>query len=192
MKLRRFIVILPIALAAEPALGAPADYQLNKDHTDVTFTIDHLGFSLKHGWFRDISGVLNIDPNTPESAKLDVTLKSASVDTNHAQRDKDISGAGWLDVAQFPDIRFVSTKVARIGADAADVTGDLTLHGVTKPVTLHVKLNKSAPSPFTGQPTLGFAATGSLKRSDYGMTQFLPQIGDEVNIAIDAEFAGPK
>jgi len=185
-------MVAGLLLIAAPAAAAPAAYQLNKDHTDVTFTINHLGFSLKHGWFRDISGVLNIDPSAPESGKLDVTIKSGSVDTNHAQRDKDISAPGWLDVAQFPDIHFVSSKVARTSPDAADVTGALTLHGVTRPVTLHVKLNKSGPSPFTGQPTLGFTASGALKRSDYGMTQFLPMIGDEVDILIDAEFAAPK
>lgn len=184
--------IIALTLLATPALGAPAAYQLNKDHTDVTFTISHLGFTSKHGWFRDISGVLTIDPAAPEGAKLDVTIKSASVDTNHAQRDKDISAPGWLDVARFPDIRFVSTKVSRLGPDTADVTGDLTLHGITRPVTLHVKLNGSGPNPFDGSPTLGFTAKGSLKRSDFGMTQFLPAIGDQVDIVIDTEFSGEK
>lgn len=177
---------------AAPAVAAPLAYQLNKDHTDVTFSINHLGFSAKHGWFRDVAGVLVIDPGAPEGAKLDVTIKSASVDTNHAQRDKDLSGAAWLDVARFPDIRFVSTKVSRLGPDTADVAGDLTLHGVTKPAVLHVKFNGAGPNPFNGTPTLGFSATTSLKRSDFGMNQFLPAIGDEVDVVIDSEFSGPK
>ena len=186
------IAAAALALAAAPAVAAPAAYQLNKDHTDVTFTVNHLGFSLKHGWFRDLSGVLTIDPAAPEGGKLDVAIKTASVDTNHAQRDKDITAPGWLDAAKFPEIRFVSTKLARTGADTAEVTGDLTLHGVTRPVTLQVKLNKSGSNPFSGQPTLGFTATGALKRSDYGMTQFIPMIGDAVDIVIDAEFSAPK
>jgi polyisoprenoid-binding protein YceI len=190
--LKTAIVPFGLLLAAAPAMAAPAAYQLSSDHTDVTFTINHIGFSMKHGWFRDVSGVLNIDPAAPEGGKLDVTIKSSSVDTNSAQRDKDISAPGWLDVAKFPELRFVSTKVARTGSDTADVTGDLTLHGVTKPVTLKVKLNKAGPSPFTKQPSLGFTATASLKRSDYGMTQFLPAIGDQVDIVIDSEFSAPK
>jgi len=180
------------ACTAAPGFAAQTTYQINKDHTDVVFTVNHIGYTMKHGWFRDISGTLLIDTLAPEGAKLEVTIKSGSVDTNHAQRDKDISKPGWFDVAQFPDIRFVSTKVTRLGADAADVTGNLTLHGVTHPLVLHVKLNKAAPSPFGQQPTLGFTATGSLKRSDYGMTQLLPIIGDQVDIVIDSELSASK
>lgn len=184
--------VAAMTLIATPAFAAATTYQLNRDHTDVSFSINHLGFSAKHGWFRDVSGTLVIDPAAPEGAKLDVTIKSGSVDTNHAERDKHISAPGWLDVGRFPDIRFVSTKVSRLGNDLADVTGDLSLHGITKPVTLRVKFNKSGVNPFDGTPTLGFTATGSLKRSDFGMAEFLPAIGDQVDIVIDTEFSGSK
>jgi polyisoprenoid-binding protein YceI len=192
MKLAKFAVLPVVALMAAPAHAAPVAYTINKDHTDVTFEISHVGFSMKHGWFRDIAGTLNLDAAKPESSKVDVTIKAASIDTNHTQRDKDLLGAGFLDGAKFPEMHFVSTKVARTGDNTADITGNLTLHGVTKPLVLHAKLNKMAPNPFDQTPTAGFTATGSLKRSDYGVSSAIPMIGDEVAITIDAEFSGKK
>jgi polyisoprenoid-binding protein YceI len=179
-------------LAASSAQAAPQTYKLVKDHVNVTFSINHIGFSNTHGWFREPDGTLVLDADKPEASKVDITVNTASIDTNQAQRDKDLSGGQWLDVAKFPTMHFVSTKVTRTGQDTADVTGDLTLHGVTKPLVLKTKLNKLGPSPFGGTPTVGFSATGSLKRSDYGIATFLPNIGDEVQIVIDAEFNQPK
>ncbi len=181
-----------LALLAGAAQAAPQTYKLVKDHVDVTFSINHMGFSNTHGWFRDLDGVLVLDADKPEASKLEVTVDTGSVDTNQAQRDKDLQGAVWLDVAKFPQMTFVSTKVTRTGADTAEVQGDLTLHGVTKPLVLKTKMNKLGPSPFGATPTVGFTATGAIKRSDYGIATFLPAIGDDVAIVIDAEFNQPK
>lgn len=180
------------ALIAGTACAAPVVYSLNKDHTDVVFEVSHFGFSNKHGWFRDMSGTLNLDTDKPEGASVSVTIKTASIDTNHAKRDQDLSGPPFLNVAQFSDMSFVSTRVVKTGVDTADITGNLTLRGVTKPLLLHAKLNKIAPNPFDHTPTAGFRATGALKRSDFGVSAFLPMIGDDVAITIDAEFSAAK
>lgn len=190
--MKRVAIATLLALLPASAIGAPATYTVNKDHTDVVFEIDHVGFSMKHGWFRDIAGTLTLDEARPEASKVDITIKAASIDTNHEQRDKDLTGAQFLDVAKFPEMRFVSTKVTKTGANTADIEGSLTLHGVTKPLILHAKLNKLGPNPFDQTPTAGFTATGSLKRSDFGISTFVGPIGDEVAITIDAEFAGKK
>jgi polyisoprenoid-binding protein YceI len=97
----------------------------------------------------------------------------------------------FLDTAKYPEMRFVSTKVTRTGAETFRIEGDLTLHGVTKPLTLEATLNKAAPNPFDKRPTVGFSATGSLKRSDFGIGTYIPVIGDAVQIVIDAEFNHP-
>lgn len=163
-------------------------YRLEKTHVDLLFTIDHAGFSQKHGSFRTMDATLQYETQRPEQSQIAVTVETASLDTGDAARDRDVKGDQFLDVVKFPQMRFVSTKVTPGPDHALLVEGNLTLHGVTKPLTLHAKLNKAAPSPFDKRPTLGFSATGSLKRSDFGITTYLPLIGDVVNIEIDAEF----
>ncbi|MGC1458095.1 MAG: YceI family protein [Steroidobacteraceae bacterium] len=180
--------VLMLGFAGSGAYAAPAHFVLSKDHTDVVFEVSHVGYSMKHGWFRDISGTLIFDAKKPESSSVDVTIKSGSIDTNNAQRDKDLSGQNFLDAVKFPDLHFVSTRVVRRGNQTLDVEGSLTLHGITRPIVLHTKLNKSGPNPFNHAPTVGFTAHGSLMRSDYGIASMIPILGDEVSIVIDAEF----
>jgi polyisoprenoid-binding protein YceI len=188
--------ILPLAialiLAVASASAAPTLFTLSKDHTDVVFEINHAGFSMKHGWFRELSGTLSFDAEKMESSSVDVTIKTNSIDTNHQERDKDLSSQRFLDAAKFPDMHFVSTKVIRTGEQTLDVEGNLTLHGVTRPLVLHAVLNKSGPNPFTHAPALGFTATATLKRSDFGISIAIPLIGDTVSMTIDAEFNEAK
>ena len=188
--------ILPLAIAVTfavtPALAEPKMLTLNKDHTDVVFEIDHAGFSMKHGWFREMSGTLSFDEKHWESSTVDVTIKTGSIDTNHQERDKDLSGPKFLDAVNFPNMHFVSTKVTRTGDHTLDIEGNLTLHGVTRPLVLHAVLNKAAPNPFSHAPTLGFTANAALKRSDFGVAAGIPLIGDTVSMKIDAEFDEPK
>jgi polyisoprenoid-binding protein YceI len=115
-----------------------------------------------------------------------------SISTNLVKRDHDLQDHNWLDAVQYPEMHFVSTKVVRRGKNKLDVTGNLTLHGVTKPLTLHTTVNRIGNTPFGGAQTAGFSATGTLKRSDYGIRELLPMIGDDVAIEIDAEFQVPK
>jgi polyisoprenoid-binding protein YceI len=186
------IAITLLAFAASTAFAAPIAYELNKDHTDVTFRINHAGFTMKHGSFADISGTLKLDADHLDASSVDITVAIDSIATNHAKRDQDLQSAKWLDAVQYPSMHFVSTKVARKGANKLDVAGTLTLHGVSRPLVLHATVNRIGASPFGGTQTAGFSATGTLKRSDYDIKGLIPMIGDEVAIEIDAEFAVPK
>ncbi len=184
--------LLPCLAAASLAQSATAQYHLEKTHVDLLFAIDHLGFTQKHGSFRDLDATLNCDPDALEACRVEVVVQLASIDTAFAARDNDLRSDKFLNVAQFPEMRFTSKRVTRTGTNGIRIDGELTLHGVTKPLTLDATLNKVGPNPFDQRPTLGFSAHGTLKRSDFGITGLLPFIGDEVLITIDAEFNRPK
>jgi polyisoprenoid-binding protein YceI len=186
------IGITLLACATSTAFAAPSAYELNKDHTDVTFRINHAGFTMKHGSFADISGTLKLDADHLDASSVDVTVAIDSIGTNQAKRDHDLQSDKWLDAVQYPTMHFVSTRVVRKGANKLDVAGTLTLHGVSRPLVLHATVNRIGASPFGGTQTAGFSATGTLKRSDYGIQGLIPMIGDDVAIEIDAEFAVPK
>jgi len=187
--MRRFILpATVIALGSASGALATETYQLEKTHADLLFSIDHAGFTQKHGSFRDFDGTLQYDAAKPENSKVEITVKTASLDTALPARDKDLTSENFLDVAKYPEMRFVSTKVVPGPNQELRIEGDLTLHGVTKPITLQAKLNKVGPNPFDKRPTLGFSAGGSLKRSDFGMSRAIPLIGDVVTITIDVEF----
>jgi len=187
------ICIALLACAASTAFAAPIAYELKKDHTDVTFRINHAGFTMKHGSFADVSGTLNLDADNLDASSVEVTVAINSIATNQGKRDHDLQAPNWLDAVQYPTMHFVSTKVVRRGTNKLDVAGTLTLHGVAKPLTLHATVNRIGTSPFGGgAQTAGFSVTGTLKRSDYGIKELIPVIGDEVAIEIDAEFAVPK
>lgn len=179
-----FLAALGIASTSEAA----ETYKIDKNHADLMFSIEHAGFSRKHGWFHDFEGVLQYDAASPQNSKVEVTVKTTSVDTALEARDKDLKSDKFLDDAKFPEMRFVSTGVVPGANQALRIEGNLTLHGVTKPIVLDAKLNKAGPNPFDKNPTLGFSATGNLKRSDFGITTYIPMIGDVVEIAVEVEF----
>lgn len=188
--MQRYVVpIALIALGAASSAFASETYRIEKTHADLLFSIDHAGFTHKHGWFREFDGSLQYDAAQPQSSKVEVTVKTDSLDTALPARDKDVKGEKFLDTGKYPEMRFVSTKVVPGANQELRVEGNLTLHGVTKPFTLNAKLNKAGPNPFDKRPTLGFSATGLLKRSDFGITSFIPVVGDLVTITIDVEFS---
>lgn len=147
-----------------------ADYKVDKEgqHAFIDFKISHLGYSFIHGTFKDWDGEFSFDAAKPEASKISVELKTASVFTNHAERDKHISSKDFLDVAKFPEAKFVSTSVKSTGAKTADVTGDLTLHGVTKPVTIKATFNGEGKDPWGGERA-GFDGTTTLNLNDFGI-----------------------
>jgi polyisoprenoid-binding protein YceI len=177
-----------LALGAVSNLMAAEPYRLEKTHVDLLFSINHAGFTQKHGVFRKLDATLQYDAQSPEKSQIAVTVETASLDTGDAGRDQDVKGEKFLDVAKYPEMRFVSTKVTPGPNQTLLVEGNLTLHGITKPLALHATLNKAGPNPFDKRPTLGFSASGSLKRSDFGISTYAPLIGDIVSIEIDAEF----
>ena len=184
-------LIAMLALGVASAAFAADTYHLEKTHVDLLFSISHAGFTEKHGSFRDLDATLQYDSAHPENSQVTVVVKTDSLDTAFPARDQDVKSGKFLDVAKYPEMRFVSTKVTREPDRTLRIDGQLTLHGVTKPLTLHARLNKEAPNPFDKRPTLGFSATGTLKRSDFGIATYIPVIGDAVNLTIDAEFNRP-
>jgi polyisoprenoid-binding protein YceI len=171
------------SLTATPS-GA---YEIDASHTSVLFGISHLGFSNYHGRFNTVSGDLNFDPKDPQKSTVNITIDIASIDTNHAELEGKLKGADWFDVAKFSTATFTSTKVEKLSDTSGKVTGNLTLHGVTKPLTLDVTFNGAGNNPFSNKHTLGFSAKGSIKRSDFGISQYIPAVGDEVALSIEAE-----
>lgn len=171
---------------------AADSFEIDPGHTQVQFAVDRFGFNDTLGVFPDLKGELVLDRANPENSHVEVTVQIASIDTNNAFRDKILVSPPWFDAAKYPTMHFVSTKVERTGDDTAKVTGDLTLHGETHPITLDVKLNKLGAYPVTNGTAAGFSATGMLKRSDFGMkTAPKKFVGDDVSIRIEA-LAVPK
>ncbi|MQQ37141.1 YceI family protein [Pseudomonas sp. SZ57] len=155
-------------LSAGQAMAA--DYVIDKEgqHAFVDFKISHLGYSFIHGTFKDWSGTFSFDAAKPEASKINVDLKTASLFTNHAERDKHISSKDFLDVGKYPQAKFVSTAVKSTGEKTADVTGDLTLHGVTKPIVIKATFNGEGKDPWGGYRA-GFNGTSTLNLNDFGI-----------------------
>jgi polyisoprenoid-binding protein YceI len=163
-------------------------YRLDPEHASLLFKLDHFGFSELVGRFDRFQASLDFDPKRPEAAHLVVLIDPASIDLNLPKFENDLRGPDWFDVAKFPQARFESRTIVVTGEKTGRVTGDLTLHGVTAPVTLDVTFNGGADSLLTGRYTLGFAASGTLKRSTFGLGAYAPAVGDQVTLEIHAEF----
>jgi polyisoprenoid-binding protein YceI len=131
---------------------------------------------------------LTLDGANPAASNLQVSVPTASVTTLSAKLTDELKSAQWLDAATYPAMTFRSTKVTLTGPDTADVAGDLTLHGVTRPVVLKAKLNRGGVNPMTKAYTIGFEVSGHIKRSDFGVSQYVPLIGDDVELIISAPF----
>lgn len=189
------------AAPAPVAIDVPAgDYKLDPLHSTLIFRADHLSFSKYVGRFETFDASLHFDPKAPETSKIEVTVDPASLGIPHPPEGflDDLRGPQWLDAKKFPAITFKSTKVELTGPRSAKVTGDFTLHGVTKPLVLDATFNGGyAGHPMEPQARIGFSATGAIKRSDYGIAYGIPApgttmgVGDTVEIAIETEFTGP-
>ncbi|WP_035484873.1 YceI family protein [Geminicoccus roseus] len=185
--MKRLLAIAVLAMPLGAAAHAAEPWTIDESHTAITFTVDHFGYSTVHGFFREFDGELTLDPEAPQASEVAFTIQADSIDTLHDKRDDHLKSADFLDVGQYPTITFQSTNVETVGDDAAKVTGDLTIKGVTKPVVLDVRLNKLEPSPMTQAPTAGFTATTVIKRSDFGVSTYVPAVGDELTVRIDTE-----
>jgi len=174
-------------LAGLAAPARAAEYTIDPTHTHILFMIDHLGFAKMVGLFTDFSGNISFDPNNVTASQLHVTINTSSLDTQNAQRNKDLKGADWFNVTEFPTMAFVGRSYVKKDDHSGTITGDLTLLGVTRPVTLSVVLNKAGKNPLDKKEEVGFSARGMLKRSDFGMKTFLPAIGDDVRLILEVE-----
>lgn len=163
-------------------------YMVEPNHTQVMFSVSHFGFSTYSGLFQKASGSLTLDPAKVSDSKLDVSVMTDSVSTPSEKLTGELKSADWLDAGKFPEITFKSTKIEKTGAETAKVMGDLTLHGVTKPVTLEAKFFGAGGNPMSKKYTAGFEVSGKIKRSDFGVKTFVPMISDEVDLKISAPF----
>lgn len=179
--------MLMVACACKNGWAQAANYTFDKAHTQILFNINHLGFSQSYGEFLDYDGTIMFDEDAPETGSVDVTIKTASIDMDDEKWDEHLKDEDYFNVEKFPDMTFKSTAITRTGDNTADMVGDLTILGVTQPVTLAVTHNKSGKHAFSGKYVSGFSATGIIKRSDFGMKKGLPLVSDDVNLILEVE-----
>jgi polyisoprenoid-binding protein YceI len=189
-RLLQFFIACLAIFSFDSVYAAAETYTLDSSHSYVEWRISHLGFSYPSGkWMAN--GTLILDKEHPQDSKVNVIIHVTDLITGNPELDKHLKGKLFFDTDQFPDAIFVSSKVQVTGKDTAKVYGMLTLHGVTKPVVLNVKLNKMGSNPITDKMAVGFSATTQLQRSDFGVSGFLPAVGDKVNLTIEVEAYKP-
>lgn len=174
--------------AAAPALPSGV-YKMDKNHGYLIFSYLHLGFSHPLLRFTNFDTEIQYDGAKIDNSTAKVTIAVNSIDSGVANLNNELVGDKYLDAAKFPEITFVSTSYKTTGKDTAALTGDLTIKGVTKPVTLDVHLNKAGEHPMNKKPMLGFSATGKFNRSEYGMGMMTPMVSDELSLQFEGEFA---
>jgi polyisoprenoid-binding protein YceI len=175
------------ALSNDPAQVHPGSYVLDKNHGKITWSVNHLGFSTYYGQFTDVNAQLTLDPKDVTKSTLDVTVNTAGVGTFNPKLDEHLKSPEFLNVSAFPTATFKATKIERTGPKDAKITGDLTLLGVTKPVVVDATFNQAGPF-MDNTYRIGFNGMAAIKRSDFGIKAFLPYLGDEVQLIIEAEF----
>jgi polyisoprenoid-binding protein YceI len=193
------VIALGVALTAatahaqvntNPTAAPTGHYNVQPGHTQGIFSILHMGISNYYGRFGKASGTLQFDSKIPEKNSVSIDVDMSSISAASDVLTEELKSASVFDVASFPKATFTSTAVKKTGANTGDIMGDLTLHGVTKPVTLHATFNGFIQDMKTGAARLGFAATGHVKRSDFGLTamRWAPMVADDVDLMIEAEF----
>lgn len=187
--MRKLATIAAAIAVLFPAAASAADtYSLDPAHTQTVFQVNHLGYSTLTGNFHDLKGTLVLDEARPEASRVSVTIGTASVDTGFAARDRHLRSDAFFNVAKFPTMTFRSTNVRKTGEKTADVGGELTLLGVTRPVVMAVTFNRKAPDQLRNNATaIGFTGSTTIKRSDFGMKSFVPYIGDDVTVTVNFE-----
>ena len=172
----------------DPAAVRPGVYTLEPTHTRVLFSVSHMGFTTWYGDFTGASGQLTLDPAHPDASQLQVTLPIASVSTTNGKLDGELKSGDWLDATRFPTATFRSDHITVTGPREADIMGELTLHGVTRPATLHAHFNGAGVNPLSHGYTTGFEVTGTIQRSAFGVSKYVPLVGDSVTLIISAAF----
>jgi polyisoprenoid-binding protein YceI len=175
-------------LSPSPAAVRAGTYKLDPNHGKITWSISHFGVSTYIGQFAHVEAVLKIDPKAVGATSLDATIDTNSVGTLNPELDAQLKSKTFLDVASFPTATFRATKVTQTGEKTADIAGDLTLHGVTRPVTVHATFTLGGPNPIDKKYELGFAGSAEIQRSEFGIKTYLPNLGDKVTLTLEAEF----
>lgn len=189
--MRKTLLTAALALLAVPAFAAPVTYTIDPGHTMVLATWNHFGFSNPSADFGDAEGTIVYDAAKPSASSVEVTLPLSGLQTFVPKLNEHLAGSDFFDAAKFPTATFKSTKVVPAGKDTLKVSGDLTIKGITKPVVLEVKLNKAGEHPMRKVQAIGFDATATVKRSDFGVGAYAPMVSDEVKLRITTEAAVP-
>ena len=186
-------------LAGAPATHDPARvqsgaYRIDPLHTQVLFSVSHLGFSTYYGEFSQASGRLDLDVEAPSRSAVEIRVPVDSVTTTSDKLTRELKGSDWLDAGADPEMVFKSTKVTPLEGGAAMIAGDLTLHGVTRPVLLRATLVGAGINPLDHAYTVGFNLVGTIRRSDFGVRTYVPLVGDLVTLTIASAFEkrGPE
>jgi polyisoprenoid-binding protein YceI len=188
----KYLAIAGLLGAALSVQAAPVTYKLDPGHTMVLFSWNHFGYSNPTANLGLGEGTLVFDEQHPAKSSVEVTLPLANLDTHVAALDKHLKEADFFDADKYPTVTFKSTSVQPLGGHKFTVTGNLTVHGVTKPVVLSATLNKMGPHPMTKAQAIGFDATGSIKRSDFGIGAYVPNVSDKITLRITTEGEVPK
>jgi polyisoprenoid-binding protein YceI len=175
-------------MTTSPAAVQAGTYKLDPAHGKITWSVTHFGFSTYIGQFSSVNATLKVDPKAPAASSVEVTVDANSLGTLNPALDTHLKSKDFLDVAAFPTATFKSTKVTLTGEKTADIAGELTLHGVTKPVVVHAVFNQGGANPMDKKYELGFAGTAEIVRSEFGIKSYVPAISDKVTLTIEAEF----
>jgi polyisoprenoid-binding protein YceI len=192
MRSFRYLLLAGLMTAAMATQAAPVTYKMDPGHTLVLFSWNHFGFSNPTANIGLGDGTIVFDEKDPAKSSVNVTLPLADLDTHVSKLDEHLKKPDFLDADKYPTITFKSTKVQAEGGNKYKVTGDLTVHGVTKPVTLDATLNKSGEHPMMKVPTVGFDAVTTIKRSEFGVGAYVPNISDDLSVRITTEASVPK
>jgi polyisoprenoid-binding protein YceI len=196
MKMKRLVPFLVALAAPALALADAVTWNVDPAHTQTNFAVRHLVISTVRGEFKKTTGTVKIDDKDATKSAVDVTIDAASIHTREDKRDEHLKSPDFLDVQKYPTLTFKSTKVEKAGGDKYKVTGDLTLHGTTKPVVLDATVTQPIKDPM-GKTRLGIQASTKINRQDFGvkwskMIEAGPVVGDEVTIEINSELIKPE
>ena len=172
---------------ATPVRAELHEYRFDKTHTQILFFVNHLGFSNSQGEFHDYDGTIKFDRDNPENSEVNVTIRTESIDMDDNEWNNHMKNEDFFHVAKYPTMTFESTDIKVTGETEGKITGDLTILGTTREVTLDTTFNKAGKHPYSGNYVAGFSATTQIERSNFGMEYGLPGIGDTVNIRLEVE-----
>jgi polyisoprenoid-binding protein YceI len=192
MRALKYLFLASLIGAVASVQAAPVTYKLDPNHTMVLFSWNHFGYSNPTANLGMSEGTLVFDEQHPAQASVQITLPLANLDTHVPALDKHLKEADFFDADKYPTVTFKSTKVQPLGDHKFKVTGDLTVHGVTKSVVLDATLNKVGPHPMMKVQSIGFDATATINRKDFGVGAYVPAVSNEIKIRITTEGSVPK
>lgn len=190
--MKRVLAAAVLALASTAAFAAPLTYKIDANHTDVVASWSHFGFSNPIAHFGKVDGSITYDPAKVGASKVEVTLPLSGLNSHVGDFDDHLRSDDFFDAEKYPNITFKSTSVKAAGEGKLTVVGDLTIKGITKPVTLDVTINKIGAQPIAKRDAAGFNASTTIKRSDFGVGKYAPNVSDEVKLTITTEAIVPK